>query len=101
MKIIRFLLARYYYKGPWQIREWYNAAASISYKSWKDHNLIICYDDNGKYIDCPSIGGEVIYSIKGIKYIYEIIGFKNDNPNSDWLFSTDYINPIIQFVRKA
>lgn len=100
MKLIRFILARFVYKVPFQKRVWYNHAAMIKSKEWDEFNLIMCFDDNGSYINCPKIGGEVIYRIQGVDYIYKVVGFDNDNQSSDWLYSSDYINPIIQFVRK-
>ena len=29
-----------------------------------------------------------------------IVGFDNDSKDKDWLYDTDYINPIIEFKKK-
>lgn len=50
MKLIRFILARFVYKVPFQKRVWYNHAAMIKSKEWDEFNLIMCFDDNGSYI---------------------------------------------------
>ena len=43
---------------------------------------------------------KVIYNDKGKRYEYKIIGFKNESRNRDWLYDTDYINPVIEHIRK-
>lgn len=99
MKIIRKIKA-HIYKVPFKVKEWYNYRAMLSEKNLKDKSFIEIFDDRGNYIDCPGIGCEVIYNICGIKYLYKIIDFDNSNRNSDWLYGTDYINPVIEFIKK-
>lgn len=68
----------------------------------RDHEyktFVECFDKNGKYI-YPFKGLDVIYYVKGKRYVYTIVGFDNDSKDRDWLYDTDYINPIIEFKRK-
>ena len=81
-------------------RAWYNYRAMLPVDNLKDKSFIEIFDKNGSYIDCPPIGKEVIYNNKGKRYIYKIIGFDNDSRNRDWLYDTDYINPIIEYIGK-
>lgn len=68
----------------------------------RDHEyktFVECFDKDGKYI-YPIKGLDVIYYVKGKRYVYTIVGFDNDSKDKDWLYDTDYINPIIEFKRK-
>ena len=42
----------------------------------------------------------MIYNDKGKRYEYKIIGFENESRNRDWLYDTDYINPVVEYLRK-
>ena len=99
-RLLSFIRAKLAH-APYKKREWYNYRAMLSNKDGKlnEKTFIECFDANGKYIQCPNVGGHVILNIKGNRFLYEIIDFKNDNPNSDWLYASDYINPIIRFVK--
>lgn len=50
---------------PFRKRVWYNYSAMLKKAERKTPNVthIVIFDENGKYIDCPPIGGEVTYSI--------------------------------------
>ena len=89
------------YGVPFRDREWYNYMAMIPKAERKEYSFIEIFDANGKYVACPSVGGEVILNNKGERYVYEVVGFKNDSPMSDWLYDGDWINPIIEYLRKA
>jgi len=65
-----------------------------------EESFIEIFDADGSYINCPGIGGTVIYNDKGRSFLYEVIGFDNESPNRDWLFDSDYINPIVRYVKK-
>lgn len=84
---------------PFKTREWYNYRAMLPKEELKKHVFIECFDDKGKYIDCPGIGGEVILNAFGHRFLYKVVGFENESRNRDWLYDTDYINPIIQYQR--
>lgn len=99
MKLIRKLKARYY-GVPFRKKVWYNYFAMILSTDWKDTEGIVCFHDDGRYIECPGWGKHVVYSVKGVLYAYRIVGFQNDNPDRDWLYPSDYINPVIEFVGK-
>ena len=101
MLIIRFirLIRALINKAPFIKKEWYNYQAMIPRAKYGEHTFIECFDKNGKYISCPNEGGTVVYNIEGKRYLYQIIGFKNSSRYSDWLYDTDYINPVIQFVK--
>ena len=69
----------------------------------RDHEyktFVECFDNEGNYIYPIEVGMDVIYYVKGKRYVYTIVGFDNDRPDKDWLYDTDYINPIIEFKRK-
>lgn len=89
------------YGVPFRKKEWYNFQAMLPKEEQKEHPHIEIFDRDGKYIHCPGIGGFVTYALKGEKYKYKIVGFKNESRNRDWLYESDYINPIIEFVCKA
>ena len=99
IKLIRKILARRL-GVPFQVKEWYNYRAMLPHDKIKDITFIECFDANGKYIYPPEKGATVIYNIKGERYLYKIIGFDNDRPDKDWLYATDYIMPIIEFMKK-
>ena len=84
---------------PFRKREWYNYRAMLSKDNLNDTLFIEIFNDKGRYVECPKIGGTVVYNIKGTKYIYRVIGFKNESRNRDWLYNSDYIHPIIEFVK--
>ncbi len=97
--LIRKIQAKIY-GVPFRKKEWYNFQAMIPKECQKEAPHIEIFDKDGNYIDCPGIGGIVTYVLKGVKYKYKIVGFKNDSRNRDWLYDTDYINPVIEFVCK-
>ena len=87
-----------YYKVPFRQKVWYNYRAMLG----RDHEyktFVECFDKDGNYI-YPIRGLDVIYYVKGKRYVYIIVGFDNDSKDKDWLYDTDYINPIIEFKRK-
>ena len=96
--IFRFVKARLL-GVPFTTRVWYNFRAMLSKRELSNNSFVEIFDEDGRYIDCPSIGGTLVYNIKGKRYIYEVIGFKNESRYRDWLYDTDYINPIIRFVK--
>ena len=98
IKIIRKLLAKYY-KVPFCKKVWYNYRAMLG----RDHEyktFVECFDNEGNYIYPIDVGMDVIYYVKGKRYVYTIVGFDNDRQDKDWLNDTDYINPIIEFKKK-
>lgn len=98
MKILRKFLA-WLYDVPFEEKVWYNYRAMLG----RDHEyktFVECFDKDGNYIYPIEIGMEVIYYVKGKRYVYTIVGFDNDSKDKDWLYDTDYINPIIEFKRK-
>ena len=97
-RIIQFIKAQLL-GVPFTTRVWYNFRAMLSKDELLNHSFIEIFDERGSYIDCPPVGGTVIYNIKGKKYLYEVVGFKNESRSRDWLYDTDYINPIIRFVK--
>lgn len=86
---------------PFRMREWYNYRVYLGKENRDANSFIECFDDNGKYINCPGIGGEVIYNKNGVRYRYKVIGFKNEDANSDWLYLSDCIYPVIEYVGKV
>lgn len=100
-RLIRYIRAKML-RVPFRERVWYNYSAMLKKAERKSPNVthVVIFDDNGNYIDCPPIGGEVTYSIMGKLYKYKVVGFKNESRNRDWLFYGDWINPIIEFVKK-
>lgn len=96
MKILRKIRAKKY-GVPFRERVWYN---SLAHTRAEDANGIVIFDNNDKYIDPPRIGGLVTYRYKQQLYQYKVVAYKNDSRYRDWLYDTDYINPIIEFVRK-
>jgi len=102
-KLIRRLIRKHQAKKfgvPFQKKEWYNYAAMVGVEKGSEVGCIEIFDENRQYIDCPSIGGFVVYNFKGQRFKYKVVGFDNASRDSDWLYSTDYINPIIEFVSK-
>jgi len=85
---------------PYKKRMWYNYRAMLSKDELAEKSFIEIFDENGRYINCPGIGGTIIYNNKGKRYLYEIIGFDNASRCSDWLYDSDYINPIVRYVKK-
>ena len=85
---------------PFRDRMWYNYQAMLPEDIWTDKSFIEIFDNDGKYIVCPSVGGEVVYNDKGQRYMYRIIGFKNESRNRDWLYDSDYIHPVVEYLRK-
>lgn len=99
MKLIRKLRAKHYHV-PFEVTVWYNYRAMLPKNELEGKTFVECFDEDGKYIYPPKKGENVIYNIKGERYVYKIIGFNNDRRDKDWLYATDYINPIIQFVKR-
>lgn len=87
------------YGVPFQEREWYNYRAMLPKDVLKDKTFIEIFDSHGNYIDCPGIGGTVILNSRGRRFEYKVVGFKNESRNRDWLYDTDFINPIIRYQR--
>lgn len=85
---------------PYEKRMWYNYRAMLSKDELAEKSFIEIFDKSGCYINCPGIGGTVVYNNKGRRYLYEIIGFKNESRYSDWLYDGDWINPIVRYVGK-
>ena len=85
---------------PYQELMWYNYRAFLPKDILAEKSFIEIFDADGCYINCPGIGGTVIYNNKGRRYLYEVIGFDNDSPNRDWLHDGDWINPIVRYVGK-
>lgn len=85
---------------PYEKRMWYNYRAMLPKDCLAEKSFIEIFDEDGRYINCPGIGGTVIYNNKGRRYLYEVVGFDNDSPNRDWLYDSDYINPIVRYVEK-
>ena len=85
---------------PYEKREWYNYRAMLSKADLTEKSFIEIFDADGRYINCPGIGGTVIYNDKGRRYLYEVIGFDNESRNKDWLYEGDWINPIVRYVGK-
>ena len=99
IKLIRKILARRL-GVPFQVTVWYNYRAMLPKNELEGETFVECFDEDGKYIYPPEKGENVIYNIKGERYVYKIIGFNNDRRDKDWLYATDYINPIIEFMKK-
>ena len=99
MKLFKKLLAKLY-KVPFEKKVWYNYRAMLPKRELEGKTFVECFDANGKYIYPPEKGENVIYNIQGQRFLYKIVGFDNDRRDKDWLYSTDYINPIIQFVKR-
>lgn len=90
---------------PYQARVWYNYQPNnyrpmLPKSRLAEKSFIEIFDADGRYIKCPDVGGTVIYNDKGRRFLYEVIGFDNDSPNSDWLYDDDWINPIVRYVGK-
>ena len=101
LSIIKKFLAKHIYHVPFRKKEWYNFQAMMLEEDYPKMSYIEIFDEQGKYIPCPSVGNEVTYHIHGVPYLYKIVGFQNDRKDKDWLYpDTDWINPIIQFKKK-
>lgn len=100
MKIFRRLKAKMH-NVPFRKRMWYNHMAMIpkEERESKENSYIVIFDKDGKYIDCPNVGGMVTVYYYGKLYLYKVIGFKNDSRYRDWLYDGDWINPIVEFVK--
>lgn len=85
---------------PYQKRMWYNYRAMLPKDKLAERSFIEIFDGDGRYINCPGIGGTIIYNNKGKRYLYEIIGFDNESRCRDWLYDYDWINPIVRYVGK-
>ena len=73
IKIIRKLLA-WHYKVPFRQKVWYNCQAMLG----RDHEyktFVECFDKDGNYI-YPIKGLDVIYYVKGKRYVYTGLVFK-------------------------
>jgi len=98
-KLFRFFMAKR--QGvPFRTKEWYNYRAMLSKEELPKYAFIEIFDTNGNYIACPEIGGVVIFNHKGQRFKYRVVGFKNESRNRDWLYDTDYINPVIEYLCK-
>jgi len=98
MKFIRKVRA-FINKVPFRKRVWYNYRAMLPSEHLAGKSFVEIFDENDKYIDCPNVGGFLVYNVNGYKYLYRVIGFENESRNRDWLYDTDYINPVIEFVK--
>ena len=96
MKILRKIRAKIY-GVPFRTREWYNC---LAHTREEDANGIIIFDDKDDYIEPPRIGDLVTYRYKKQLYQYRVVAYQDENPDRDWFYDTDYIHPIIEFVRK-
>lgn len=85
---------------PYKERMWYNYRAMLPKARLTEESFIEIFDADGSYINCPGIGGTVIYNDKGHRFLYEVIGFDNDSQNRDWLYDSDYIHPIVRYAKK-
>lgn len=86
---------------PFRERMWYNYRAMLPKDRLAEKSFIEIFDAEGRYVNCPGIGGEVIYNDHGRRYRYRVIGFENESPNKDWLYDGDWINPIVEYVGKV
>lgn len=100
VKTLRRRLEAKRYGIPFQEKMWYNYSAMLPKETLHEKSFIEIFGENGCYINCPGIGGEVIYNDRGKRYRYRVIGFDNDSPNKDWLYVDDWINPIVEYVGK-
>jgi len=85
---------------PFRTKEWYNLRAMLGKDDLSKHRFIEIFDESKNYIECPGVGGEVILSYYGQRFRYRVIGFENESPYKDWLYDSDYINPIIEYIAK-
>lgn len=83
---------------PFRTRVWYNYQAFIPKEEYKDKRYVEIFDEQDRYIVCPPVGGTVVYNCKGVRCLYLVVGFKNESPDRDWLYESDYINPVIEFI---
>jgi len=82
---------------PYEKREWYNYRAMLPKADLAEKSFIEIFDADGSYINCPGIGGTVIYNDKGRRFLYEIIGFDNETHN--W-YEGERNKPIVRYVGK-
>lgn len=85
---------------PFRFKKWYNLRAMLSNNELEKNTFIEIFDNDGRYIDCPSVGGEVILNNHGKRYRYKVVSFQNESRFSDWLYDTDYIFPVIEYLGK-
>lgn len=88
------------YGVPFRKKMWYNYRARFLKDELSQKSFIEIFDKDGRYIECPPVGGEVVYNNKGQRFLYRIIDFDNDSRNKDWLYDSDYINPVVEFIEK-
>lgn len=55
----------YRYNVPFRNKVWYNYIAMFQRSEWGGKDYIEIFDKDGRYIDCPNIGGLVKYRYKG------------------------------------
>ena len=89
------------YHVPFRKKVWYNWMVYTLKEERNSTDGIVVFDKDGCYISCPKIGGVVKYRCKGDLYSYRVVGFDNDSPYKDWLFESDRIYPIIEFISKV
>lgn len=99
MRFTRFIKSKIY-NVPFRTRVWYNLMAMLPKEKRTSNNYINIFDKDGRYIDCPGIGKFVHYFYNGSWYLYKIVGFDNERRDRDWLYDTDYIHPVIEFVKQ-
>ena len=102
MKLISMIMRRLQAEllgAPFRLRVWYNYRAMLPDDKLEGKKFVEIFDQKGAYIECPEVGGTVVYRYKGKRYLYRVVGFENESRNRDWLYSTDYIHPIIEFVK--
>lgn len=87
------------HKVPFRKRVWYNYRAMLPSDELSGKSFVEIFDERGRYVDCPGIGGTLVYNVDGTRYLYRVVDFKNESRNRDWLYDTDYINPVIEFVK--
>ena len=85
---------------PFRQKMWYNYRAMLPKDKLSQKSFIEIFDKDGQYIVCPPVGGEVVYNNKGKRFLYRIVDFDNESPNRDWLYDSDWINPIVEFIEK-
>lgn len=82
---------------PYEKRMWYNYRFMLPKSRLAEKSFIEIFDADGCYINCPDIGGSVIYNDKGRRYLYEVIGFDNNSQNE---YAVERKDPIVRYVGK-
>lgn len=82
---------------PYEKRMWYNYRFMLPKSRLAEKSFIEIFDADGCYINCPGIGGSVIYNDKGRRYLYEVIGYDNETHN--W-YEGERNAPIVRYVGK-